>query len=105
MIEEVLDIKMTDGEMETFVCRPDHGGPFPAIERHDQPRRGVDGPGRRDGCDDCRPCEHQAAAIGAREGRICQFGQMDQRAGPEVTVALARRQSFTSSQPCCVTEA
>jgi len=31
MIEEVLDIKMTDGEMETFVCRPDRGGPFPAI--------------------------------------------------------------------------
>ena len=31
MIEEALDIKMTDGEMETFVCRPDRGGPFPAI--------------------------------------------------------------------------
>ena len=31
MIEEILDIKMTDGEMETFVCRPDRGGPFPAI--------------------------------------------------------------------------
>ena len=31
MIEEVLDIKMTDGEMETFVCRPDRGGPSPAI--------------------------------------------------------------------------
>ena len=31
MIEEVLDIKMTDGEMDTFVCRPDRGGPFPAI--------------------------------------------------------------------------
>ena len=31
MIEEVLDIKTTDGEMETFVCRPDRGGPFPAI--------------------------------------------------------------------------
>ena len=31
MIEEVLDIKMTDGEMETFICRPDRSGPFPAI--------------------------------------------------------------------------
>jgi len=31
MIDEVLDIKMTDGEMETFVCRPDRGGPSPAI--------------------------------------------------------------------------
>jgi len=31
MIEEILDIKMTDGEMETFICRPDRGGPFPAI--------------------------------------------------------------------------
>jgi carboxymethylenebutenolidase len=31
MIEETLDIKMTDGEMETFICRPDRGGSFPAI--------------------------------------------------------------------------
>lgn len=31
MIEEILDIKITDGEMETFICRPDGGGPFPAI--------------------------------------------------------------------------
>ena len=31
MIEEILDIKMTDGEMETFICRPDRDGPFPAI--------------------------------------------------------------------------
>ena len=31
MIEEILDIKMTDGEMETFICRPERGGPFPAV--------------------------------------------------------------------------
>lgn len=31
MIEEVLDLKMTDGAMETFICRPDRNGPFPAI--------------------------------------------------------------------------
>ena len=31
MIEEISDIKTTDGDMETFVCRPDRGGPFPAV--------------------------------------------------------------------------
>jgi carboxymethylenebutenolidase len=31
MIEETLDIQTTDGAMETFVCRPERGGPFPAV--------------------------------------------------------------------------
>ncbi len=31
MIEETLDINTGDGQMETFVCRPERGGPFPAI--------------------------------------------------------------------------
>ena len=31
MIEETLDIATKDGEMETFICRPERGGPHPAI--------------------------------------------------------------------------
>ena len=31
MIEETLDITTSDGAMETFVCRPERGGPFPAV--------------------------------------------------------------------------
>ena len=31
MREEILDITTKDGAMETFVCRPERGGPFPAV--------------------------------------------------------------------------
>src|SRR5215472_4718498 len=31
MIEYTLDIRTAAGEMETFVCYPDRGGPFPAV--------------------------------------------------------------------------
>jgi carboxymethylenebutenolidase len=31
MIEETLDIATRDGAMETFICRPERGGPFPAV--------------------------------------------------------------------------
>lgn len=31
MIEDILDIATRDGAMETFVCRPERGGPFPAV--------------------------------------------------------------------------
>ncbi|MGC2412094.1 MAG: dienelactone hydrolase family protein [Stellaceae bacterium] len=31
MIEETLDIATKDGAMETFICRPERGGPFPAV--------------------------------------------------------------------------
>ncbi len=31
MIEETLDINTADGQMETFICRPERGGPYPAI--------------------------------------------------------------------------
>lgn len=31
MIEGTLDITTKDGEMETFICRPERGGPYPAI--------------------------------------------------------------------------
>jgi carboxymethylenebutenolidase len=31
MIEEILDIATRDGAMETFLCRPERGGPFPPV--------------------------------------------------------------------------
>jgi carboxymethylenebutenolidase len=31
MIEETLDITTPDGQMETFICRPERGGPYPAV--------------------------------------------------------------------------
>lgn len=31
MIEETLDITTRDGGMETFICRPERGGPLPAV--------------------------------------------------------------------------
>jgi carboxymethylenebutenolidase len=31
MIEETIDIATRDGAMETFICRPDRGGPFPPV--------------------------------------------------------------------------
>jgi carboxymethylenebutenolidase len=31
MIEQTLDIATRDGAMETFICHPDRGGPFPAV--------------------------------------------------------------------------
>ncbi len=50
MIEETIDIETRDGAMETFLCRPERGGPFPAVilmmdapgireELHDMARR------------------------------------------------------------------
>ena len=31
MIEEIIDLKTTDGVMETFICRPERGHPYPAV--------------------------------------------------------------------------
>jgi carboxymethylenebutenolidase len=31
MIEEILDVRTRDGAMETFLCRPERGGPFPPV--------------------------------------------------------------------------
>jgi dienelactone hydrolase len=31
MIEQTLDIATKDGAMETFICHPERGGPFPAV--------------------------------------------------------------------------
>ena len=31
MIEQTLEITSADGQMETFICRPERGGPFPAV--------------------------------------------------------------------------
>src|ERR1700756_3936751 len=31
MIEQTLDITTAAGQMETFICRPERGGPFPPV--------------------------------------------------------------------------
>ena len=31
MIEQTLDIATEGGSMETFICRPERGGPFPVV--------------------------------------------------------------------------
>src|SRR6266478_233906 len=31
MIEQTFDIATQDGAMETFICHPERGGPFPAV--------------------------------------------------------------------------
>jgi carboxymethylenebutenolidase len=31
MIEDTLDLETSAGEMETFICRPERNGPFPAV--------------------------------------------------------------------------
>jgi carboxymethylenebutenolidase len=31
MIEQTLDIATADGQMQTFICRPERGGPHPAV--------------------------------------------------------------------------
>lgn len=31
MIEETVDVQTRDGAMETFLCRPERGGPYPAV--------------------------------------------------------------------------
>ncbi|PPR64444.1 MAG: hypothetical protein CFH10_00246 [Alphaproteobacteria bacterium MarineAlpha4_Bin2] len=31
MIEEIVDLKTRDGDMETFICRPERGGPHPVV--------------------------------------------------------------------------
>ena len=31
MREEIVDIATADGAMETFVCRPERGGPYPPV--------------------------------------------------------------------------
>src|SRR2546421_382648 len=43
MIEQTLDIATKDGAMETFICHPERGGPFPAVVLL------MDAPGGREG--------------------------------------------------------
>ncbi len=31
MIEQTIDIQTDDGAMETFVCYPERGGPYPGV--------------------------------------------------------------------------
>src|SRR5260370_9665711 len=46
MIEETLDIATAEGAMETFLCRPERGGPVPAVLLL------MDAPGIREGLRD-----------------------------------------------------
>ena len=50
MLEQTLDIATKDGAMETFICHPERGGPYPPVlllmdapgireELHDMARR------------------------------------------------------------------
>jgi carboxymethylenebutenolidase len=55
MIEETLDLATQAGAMETFVCRPERGGPFPAVFML------MDAPGIRE---ELRDMARRLAAVG-----------------------------------------
>jgi carboxymethylenebutenolidase len=55
MIEETLDVATQAGAMETFVCRPERGGPFPAVFML------MDAPGIRE---ELRDMARRLAAVG-----------------------------------------
>ena len=55
MIEDTLDIATKAGAMETFVCRPERGGPFPAVFML------MDAPGIRE---ELRDMARRLAAVG-----------------------------------------
>jgi carboxymethylenebutenolidase len=42
MIEQEIDVKTRDGEMNTFVTHPEEGGPFPPVLFY------MDAPGKRE---------------------------------------------------------
>jgi carboxymethylenebutenolidase len=74
MIEETVDIATADGEMETFICRPERGGPYPAVLLL------MDAPGIRD---ELRDMTRRLATVGYcvllpnlyyRAGRDTMFG-------------------------------
>ena len=81
MIEEILDIKTTDGAMETFVCRPERGGPHPAVFKL------MDAPGIRE---ELHEMARRLATVGYcvllpnlyyRAGRHSKFGSDVNREG------------------------
>src|SRR5215469_6393313 len=55
MIEDTLDITTKAGAMETFVCRPERGGPFPPVLML------MDAPGVRD---ELRDMARRLATVG-----------------------------------------
>ena len=55
MIENTLDLKTSAGKMETFICRPERGGPFPAVFSL------MDAPGIRD---ELRDMARRLATVG-----------------------------------------
>ena len=91
MIERTLDIATRDGAMETFIVRPERGGPYPAVLLL------MDAPGIRE---ELRDMARRLATVGYcvllpnlyyRAGRDTMFGPdvLDRRAAPS-TSACAR---------------
>jgi carboxymethylenebutenolidase len=95
MIEETIDIATGDGAMETFICRPERHGPFPAIFML------MDAPGIRD---ELRDMARRLAATGYfvllpnlyyRAGRDTMYGPDVLIDGPEKDRMRAVRTKMT----------
>jgi carboxymethylenebutenolidase len=95
MIEETIDIATGDGAMETFLCRPERGGPFPAIFML------MDAPGIRE---ELRDMARRLAATGYfvllpnlyyRAGRDTMYGPGVLNDGPEKDRMRAVRTKMT----------
>ena len=83
MLENTIDIITRDGEMETFICRPERNGPFPAIFML------MDAPGIRE---ELRNMARRLASVGYfvvlpnlyyRAGRDTMYGPDVLEDGPE----------------------
>src|SRR6266581_2186426 len=70
MIEATLDIATKNGAMETFLCHPERGGPFPAVMLL------MDAPGIREELRDMA----RRLRLDFRAGRL---GERQRRAGPD----------------------
>src|SRR5215831_4270717 len=96
MIEDTLDITTKAGAMETFVCRPERGGPFPAVFML------MDAPGIRE---ELRDMARRLATVGYyvllpnlyyRAGRDTIFGpDVSETGSPEYTRMRAVRTTMT----------
>lgn len=96
MIERTLDIPTADGAMETFICHPERGGPYPAVLFL------MDAPGVRD---ELRDMARRLATVGYyvllpnlyyRAGRDSTFGpDVLDHDSPEYTRMRAIRTKMT----------
>src|SRR5246127_2274351 len=95
MIEQTLDITTRAGAMETFVCRPERGGPFPPVFML------MDAPGIRD---ELRDMARRLATVGYyvllpnlyyRAGRDTIYGPDVLEPGPERDRMRAVRTKMT----------